>query len=67
MATATELKTMTLLPPAPGRCVECASIHDPDQPHNLLSLYYQVKFFQEHGRTPDWNDATAHCADKAAE
>lgn len=55
MATPTELKTMTLLPPAPGRCVECANIHEPDHPHNLLSLYYQVKFYQEHGAAPVGN------------
>jgi hypothetical protein len=54
-------KSMTLLPPAPGNCQVCAAYHHPDEPHNLRSLYYQIKFQQEHGRPPTWDDALAHC------
>lgn len=53
--------TMTLLPPSPDKCQECASDHDPDEPHNAQSLYYQMAFQMKHGRTPNWIDATAHC------
>ena len=54
-------KTLTLLPPAPGRCQECGIFHEPAGPHNPDSLFYQVKFFQEHERYPTWADALAHC------
>ena len=57
-----KIKTMTLLPPAPGKCVVCAVAHSPEEPHNRQSLYYQLRFFQEHGRIPTWDDAMSHCA-----
>ena len=57
-------KFFTLLPPAPNLCPECATKHDQDQPHNAQSFYYQFKFNQEHGRSPTWNDAMAHCSKK---
>lgn len=56
-----QLKTFSLLPAAPGRCPECASEHPPEQPHNRDSLFYQIKFHQEYGRYPTWNDAWQHC------
>lgn len=52
-----------LLPPEPGLCKECAVKHDPSQPHNRQSLYYQYHFYGEHGRWPTWADAMAHCSD----
>lgn len=55
------LKDMVILPPAPGKCPVCAVKHDPGQPHNLHSLYYQMKFRQQHDRAPKWADAMAHC------
>ncbi|WCP71576.1 hypothetical protein [Sphingomonas hankookensis] len=58
-----ESGTMTLLPAAPGKCQECASTHDADQPHNAQSLFYQVRFQMLHGRTPDWRDALSHCTE----
>lgn len=61
MATPTELKTMTLLPPSSGKCQQCATEHLPEEPHNQRSLFYRIWFHQEHGRTPTWDDATAHC------
>lgn len=54
-------RTMTLLPPPPTHCQECATIHMPEQPHNKLSLFYQIKFQQLHDRAPTWADAMAHC------
>lgn len=59
-----QLKTFSLLPAAPGRCSECASEHPPEQPHNRDSLFYQIKFHQEHGRYPTWNDAMRHCTEE---
>lgn len=55
-----EIKKMLLLPPAPGRCQICATVHDPEDAHNAESLYYQTKFYQEHGRSATWGDAIAH-------
>lgn len=56
--------SMTLLPPAPGKCRVCATEHDPALPHNRDSLYYQMAFHQQHDRWPTWDDAMAHCADE---
>jgi hypothetical protein len=56
--------SMTLLPPAPGKCQECAVEHEPDQPHDQQSLYYQMAFKARHGRWPTWSDAMAHCTPK---
>ena len=52
---------VVILPPKPGVCQICAVDHEPDQPHNRDSLYYQMKFRQQHGRFPTWADAMAHC------
>lgn len=53
--------TMSLLPPAVDRCQTCGSKHDVIEPHNAQSMYYQVAFQMEHGRTPTWLDAMEHC------
>ena len=50
-----------LLPPAKDVCQECAVKHDPDEPHDATSLYYQYSFKAEHGRWPGWPEAVAHC------
>lgn len=52
---------MYLLPPAPDKCQACAVAHDPDEPHNQQSLFYQYWFYGQHGRWPTWADAMAHC------
>ena len=57
-------ENVMILPPKPGVCRECAVDHRPDQPHNRDSLYYQMRFWQEHGRFPTWKDAAAHCSDE---
>lgn len=54
---------MMMLPAAPGKCPECAVKHEPGEPHNAESLFYQMKFHAEHGRWPCWADALAHCAE----
>ena len=54
----------TLLAAKPGTCPECATKHKPELPHNQQSLFYQYRFYGEHGRWPKWEDALAHCDDK---
>lgn len=52
---------MFVLPPAKDRCQICASKHEPAEPHNAQSLYYQTVFNMEHGRAATWLDAMEHC------
>lgn len=56
-----EVKTLHLLPAAPDKCQECAVKHEPDQPHDKTSLYYQYYFSAKWGLWPTWEDAMAHC------
>lgn len=56
-----------LMPAAPGTCPECAVAHPPEQPHNQQSLFYQYKFYNDHGRWPSWEDAMAHCSEEIKE
>ena len=44
-----------------GQCAECAVAHDPAQPHNQQSLFWQYNFMEKQGRWPTWADAMAHC------
>jgi hypothetical protein len=55
------LNPWMLLPPAEHLCQTCAREHQPEQPHDQQSLFYQYKFYQDHGRWPTWEDALAHC------
>lgn len=59
--------TMVMLPAKEGTCAECAVDHKPDQPHNQQSMFYQMKFYNEHGRWPTWEDALAHCSEQVKE
>ncbi|MCM1566064.1 MAG: hypothetical protein NC238_08990 [Dehalobacter sp.] len=61
------LSPFNLFPAPPDTCQECAAKHDPDMPHNRDSLFYQYKFYNEHGRWPTWEDAMAHCPDEMKE
>ena len=54
-------KKFVLSSPRSGLCQTCAARHDPQDPHDPDSLYYQVQFYQEHGQYPTWRDAMAHC------
>jgi hypothetical protein len=56
-----QVRTMTLVPPASNCCQECAAQHDADLPHKP-TLYYQMRFYQLHGREWTWLDAMAHCS-----
>lgn len=61
-ATPNHLAPWTLLGKTPeGTCEQCATVHEPSHPHNAQSLAYQYKFFDQHGRWPNWKDAMAHC------
>ena len=63
-----DLHGMTMLGGVPeGTCPMCAVKHEPDQPHNLQSLAYQYKFYDQNGRWPTWKDAMAHCSDEIQE
>ena len=53
-----------ILPPMRGSCPICAAIHEAALPHNRNSLYYRMKFHQEHQRFPTWEDAMAHCTEE---
>lgn len=53
-----------MLPAKKGTCAECAVDHRADQPHNAQSMFYQYRFYNEHGRWPNWLDAMANCADE---
>lgn len=55
---------VTVKAPAPGGCRICGAVHDPEQPHDRDSLYYQNRFFRRCGRFPTWEDAMAHCSDE---
>lgn len=57
----------TLLPAAPGTCPVCATTHEPFLPHNVQSLFYQMRFNGLHGRWPTLADATAHCTPEMRE
>ena len=61
------LGAFALLPPAEGVCQECATEHEPELPHNQQSLFYQYKFYNDHGRWPTWEDAMAHCSEEMKE
>jgi len=56
-------KTLAILPPEPGTCQVCACVHEPNEPHNKNSLYYQMKFHLDYGRWPTWEDAIKHCTE----
>lgn len=46
-----------VIAPGPGRCRICAAKHRPGTPHEVKSLYYQVRFYLEHKRFPTAEDA----------
>ena len=54
---------VTVTPPTEGTCPICATKHPPHYPHNQHSIYYQMRFRQEHGQLPTMEDAMAHCLD----
>lgn len=65
--TESHLKPLTLLPPKPGVCQECAVDHPPEYPHNKQSIFYQYSFYNKHGRWPTWKDAMEYCDEETRE
>jgi len=55
--------SLKILEPEPGDCQICARHHNPTLPHDIHSLYYQIKFKLENNREATWQDAMAHCSD----
>lgn len=53
-----------LLKPPPDTCQVCAVDHAKEDPHDQTSLYYQMWFYEKHGRWPTWADAIAHCSEE---
>lgn len=56
-----------MLSPPQECCQICAVKHDPGQPHNAQSFYYQMAFYTDHGRWPTWKDAMEHCTEDVRE
>lgn len=56
-----------LLPPAADACQVCATKHEPEQPHNAQSLYWQTKRHIEGQPPATWMEAMAHCAPEVQE
>lgn len=52
-----------ITPPSAKACRICATVHDPQDPHDRDSLYYQNWFRKRFKRFPTWNDAMAHCSE----
>lgn len=47
-----------------GACPECAATHNPSQPHNRDSLFYQYNFYDKNGCWPTWVDTMSHCPEE---
>ncbi len=62
--TKTEMVNAQILPAPGGTCPECATVHEPELPHNAQSIYYQYTFYGREGRWPTWVDAMAHCPEQ---
>lgn len=58
------LKPWSLVPAPKDKCQECATEHDPGEPHNKPSMFYQYQFYNQHGRWPTWRDAMSHCTEE---
>jgi hypothetical protein len=56
-----QIRTLQLLPPSPDKCPCCAVAHPPEQAHDATSMFFAFWFQENHGRSPTWNDAIAHC------
>ena len=56
-----DLRCYSFEPPMPGACPTCAAFHNPSEPHNRNSLYYQMHFRKKYRRYPTWEDAMSHC------
>lgn len=59
-----EPMTWTVIPPDASKCQVCAQTHEPGEPHNANTMFYQILFYNMVGRNPTWADAMAHCDDE---
>jgi hypothetical protein len=50
-----------ILPPPKHCCQICGRAHEPENPHDVQQIYYQMTFNGMIGRAPTWADAVAHC------
>ena len=57
-------KQLRMMPPARHLCQKCAVAHGEMEAHNAQTLYYAFWFNQQHGRSPTWRDAIAHCPEE---
>lgn len=55
------LEEVKVVAPVPGACPICATRHDPKEPHDRDSIYYQNYFRKKYKRFPTWADAMSHC------
>lgn len=53
----------TVLPPAEGLCPTCAVDHEPGEPHNPDSLFWQTARLVAGEPAPTWTDALQHVTD----
>lgn len=57
-------KVFAILPLAPDCCQVCGVKHEPGDPHDKQSLFYQMKFYRDYGHWPTWEDAMKHCPEE---
>jgi hypothetical protein len=60
-------KEILLMPPGEGKCPKCAAQHKPDEPHEIRSLYYLMKFWQKEKRFPTTWDTVQDCPEDVIE
>ena len=63
--TMARFEDIKIIPPLPGACKICATVHGPAHPHDKNSLYYMNWFWKRYKRFPTWEDAMSYGTDKA--
>lgn len=58
------MEEIRITAPTSRTCRVCAVEHEPSEPHDRDSLYYQVRFWQKNKRFPTWDDAMSHCTEE---
>lgn len=56
------MEDIVISAPGRGKCPVCATKHDPADPHDPNSLFYQIGFWKRNRRFPSWADAMEHCS-----
>ena len=57
------MEEIRITAPLAGTCDICATKHNPADPHDRNSLYYQNWFRKRNKRMPTWADAMSHCSE----